>query len=122
MKKNGITRIRVDDWDNPPKGDTDWEAFDALTDEEVHARALADPDAQPMTEEELKRMRRLPNVRAIREKLGMTQEAFAKAYGFHVATVRDWEQRRRLPLGPASSYLRVIAAEPEMVRRALAAE
>jgi len=38
----------------------DWSGFDALTDEEVHARALADPDAQPLTEERLARMRRVP--------------------------------------------------------------
>ena len=40
-----------------PPSKTDWERFDALTDEEVMAAALADPDAQPLTEEQLKRGR-----------------------------------------------------------------
>ena len=37
-----------------------WSRFDALTDEEAHAAALADPDAQPLTEERLARMKRVP--------------------------------------------------------------
>jgi len=35
------------------KSDTDWEAVRALTEEEIHEAALSDPDAQPLTEEEL---------------------------------------------------------------------
>jgi putative transcriptional regulator len=38
----------------------DWSRFDALTDAEVHAAALTDPDAQPLTEERLARMKRVP--------------------------------------------------------------
>lgn len=41
---------------------TDYERLAALTDEEVTAAALADPDAQPLTDEQLRRMRRLPEV------------------------------------------------------------
>jgi uncharacterized protein (DUF4415 family) len=41
---------------------TDWEAFDALTDEDVLAAARSDPDAQPLTDEQLRRFRRLPQV------------------------------------------------------------
>ena len=41
---------------------TDWEKFDALTDEQVIAAAGADPDARPLSEEQLRRFRRLPDV------------------------------------------------------------
>ncbi len=60
------------------------------------------------------------NVRAMRQKLGMTQEEFAIRYGLTLARVRDWEQGRSAPDGAARAYLRVIDKEPEAVNRALA--
>ena len=60
------------------------------------------------------------NVRAMRQKLGMTQEEFAIRYGLTLARVRDWEQGRSAPDGAARAYLRVIEKEPEAVNRALA--
>lgn len=64
---------------------------------------------------------KLLDVRAIRAKTGLTQEAFAQRFGFSVNTLRHWEQGKRQPEGPARSYLKVIAADPEAVRRALRA-
>ncbi len=61
------------------------------------------------------------DVRAIRAKTGMTQEAFAQRFGFSVNTLRHWEQGKRYPEGPARSYLKVIDKEPEAVARALRA-
>ena len=61
------------------------------------------------------------DVRAIRAKTGLTQEAFAQRFGFSVNTLRHWEQGKRQPEGPARSYLKVIDADPEAVRRALRA-
>ncbi len=43
--------VRYDCIEDVPRGGTDWRRFDALTDEEVEAAALADPDAQPTTAE-----------------------------------------------------------------------
>ncbi len=60
------------------------------------------------------------NVKAMRRKLGMTQEEFAIRYGLTLARVRDWEQGRSAPDGAARAYLRVIEKEPEAVNRALA--
>lgn len=59
------------------------------------------------------------DVRAIRAKTGLTQQAFADRFGFPVATVRDWEQGRRGPETSARVLLTVIDKEPEAVRRAL---
>lgn len=59
------------------------------------------------------------DVRAIRRRLGMTQQEFAAQFGFSVNTVRHWEQGRRVPEGPTRAYLTVIAREPQAVQKAL---
>jgi putative transcriptional regulator len=58
-------------------------------------------------------------VKAIRAKLGQSQAEFARMIGVSVATLRNWEQGRRTPEGPALALLRVAAAEPRAVARAL---
>ena len=59
------------------------------------------------------------DVRAIRDKLGMTQEEFARQFGFSVNTLRHWEQGRRVPEGSARAYLLVIDRAPKAVQKAL---
>lgn len=61
------------------------------------------------------------DVRAIREKLDVTQAEFALMIGVSVATLRNWEQGRRMPDGPARALLRVAAANPKAVVMALSA-
>jgi putative transcriptional regulator len=61
------------------------------------------------------------DVRAIRSKLRMTQEAFANTFGFSVNTLRHWEQGKRRPEGPTRAYLLVIDRAPKTVRKALRA-
>jgi putative transcriptional regulator len=61
------------------------------------------------------------DVRAIRTKLGMTQEEFAGRFGFSVNTLRHWEQGKRQPEGPTRAYLLVIARAPKAVQKALKA-
>ena len=97
----------------------DWSEADALTDEEIHDAALADPDAQPLTPERLATMKRVPRLKSIRRALGLSQEEFAARYHIPVGTLRDWEQGRFEPDAAARAYLAVIAREPEAVRRAL---
>jgi putative transcriptional regulator len=97
----------------------DWSRFDALTEEEVRAAALADPDAQPLTEERLARMKRIPRALTLRRALGLTQEEFAARYHIPLGTLRDWEQGHAEPDQPARAYLHVIAHDPDGVRRAL---
>jgi putative transcriptional regulator len=90
-----------------------------MTDEEVHAAALADPDAQPLTDERLDKMVRVPRTKTLRRALGLSQEEFAARYHIPVGTLRDWEQGRFEPDAAARAYLAVIAREPEIVRKAL---
>ena len=104
---------------NLPKGRTDWEALDKLSDEEVERRAMSDPDARPLTDKEIGTFRRTPRVKIIRIALHMTQEEFAEAFGLSLATVRDWEQGRTVPDQAAKTLLLVIATNPDAVRAAL---
>ena len=98
---------------------TDWTRFDAMTEAEKHAAALSDPDARPLTEEDLKRMKRTPRAKIIRRALGLSQEDFATRYHIPIGTLRDWEQGRVEPDQAARAYLTVIARDPEAVRKAL---
>jgi len=59
------------------------------------------------------------DVKAIRAKLGMTQEEFAGRFGFSIKTLRHWEQKQRVPEGPTRAYLLVIDRDPKAVQRAL---
>jgi putative transcriptional regulator len=96
----------------------DWSAFDALTNEQVLAAARSDPDAQPLSDAQLARMKR-PNPKVVRRALGLSQEEFAARFRIPVGTLRDWEQGRVEPDQAARAYLMVIARIPDAVREAL---
>jgi putative transcriptional regulator len=87
----------------------------------IERAALADPDAQPLSGAELKRMKRTPQAKIIRRALGMTQEEFAARYHIPLGTLRDWEQGRATPDRPTQAYLTVIARSPQGVQEALEA-
>src|ERR1041385_4438825 len=59
------------------------------------------------------------HVQAVRAKLGQSQSDFALMIGVSVATLRNWEQGRRTPDGPALALLRVTAKNPRAVAEAL---
>jgi len=61
------------------------------------------------------------DVKSIRMRLDLSQEAFAQRFGFSTAAVRDWEQHRRQPEQAARVLLLVIDRNPEVVTEALAA-
>ena len=97
----------------------DWTRADAMSEAEVHAAALSDPDAQPLTPEDFARMRRIPRAKIIRRALGLTQEQFASRFASPLGTLRDWEQGAAEPDAAARAYLRVIAGNPAAVAEAL---
>lgn len=103
---------------NWPKAD--WAAVDAMTEEEREAAAVAAPDASPASEEQLARMRRVPDVGAIRHGMGLSVEQFAARFGLSPVLVREWEERRRVLDPAAKVLLRVIEREPDAVARAAA--
>ena len=120
MSKTGTTRVTVKPGEPLPRGDTDWARLDAMSDEEIRAAALADPDAQPLTPEQLARTRRVSRVKVLRQRLEMTQAQFAEAFHLPITTLRDWEQHRSTPDAPARALLLAIERDPEVMRRLLA--
>ena len=97
----------------------DWRRADAMTNEDIHAAALADPDARPLTPERLKLMKRTPQVKVIRRAFGLSQEEFAARFHIPLGTLRDWEQGRKEPDAAARAYLAVIGRNPSAVSEAL---
>jgi putative transcriptional regulator len=96
-----------------------WNRFDAMSEAERRAAALADPDAQPLTPERLAQMKRTPQVKVIRRALGLSQEEFAGRFHIPLGTLRDWEQGRKAPDAAARAYLVVIGRNPTAVSDAL---
>lgn len=90
-----------------------------MTEAEIAAAAAADPDARPMTAEQMQMARRVPRVKTLRRALGLTQEEFASRYHIPLGTLRDWEQGRSEPDQPAKAYLKAIAGDPAAVLHAL---
>ncbi len=87
--------------------------------EDTTMNQINDPDNKPLSDGDLHRMKKTPRAKIIRRALKLSQEEFAAAYQIPIGTLRDWEQQRSVPDKAASSYLRVIAREPEIVRKAL---
>jgi putative transcriptional regulator len=120
MSDGNITRFRLDPAHPPTLSAEELARLDAMTDEEIEAAARSDPDAQPLTKDDLRQLQRVPNPKAIREHLHLTQQQFAETFGLSLGTVRDWEQGRFEPDQAAKTLLKVIAWNPEAVKQALA--
>ena len=85
----------------------------------IERAARAERDAQPLTEADLKRMKRTAQAKIFRRALELTQEEFAVRYHIPLGTLRDWEQGRTEPDQPAQAYLKLIARDPDRVNRML---
>ena len=94
-------------------------AMRPMTEAEIATAAAADPDARPMTPEQLQTARRVSRAKTLRRALGLTQEEFAARFQIPLGTLRDWEQGRVEPDQTAKTYLKVIAGNAEAVQRAL---
>ena len=101
------------------KMDEPLEPLRPMSEAEVLAAALSDPDAQPLTPDDFKRMKRIPRAKIIRRALGLTQEEFAARFHIPLGTLRDWEQGAAEPDTCARAYLTVIARNPQAVVEAL---
>ena len=118
-KPDTTVRTSVDVTRPPPDDAMDWEACDAITDDDIRASAENDPDNPLLTEEELSRMRRVPDVRKIRKSMGLSQAKFADRFDLSLATLQEWEQGRRRMSRSVQNLMAVIAHEPAAVERAL---
>jgi putative transcriptional regulator len=109
------------DPNNPPRMSAEALArLDALTDAEITAAALSDPDNPPWTPEEMARIAMARRIQAIRRRIGLSQAQFAAEYRINVGRLRDLEQGRTRPDSAMLAYLTVIEREPDLVKRALA--
>ena len=89
--------------------------FDDLVQSLKEAQAIAKGDAQAS--------RRFavdpPDVKSVREGIGLTQPEFARLMRVSVKTLQNWEQHRRNPTGPAAALLRIVSTHPEVAIKSL---
>jgi putative transcriptional regulator len=95
--------------------------LEAMTDDEIVAAAMKDPDNPPLTDEQLARFRRPALVKRIRHKLHMGRQTFASAYGIPLETLLAWERHQAEPSEVELAYLRLIEREPELAKMAVPA-
>jgi len=119
MKRTGTTSVEHKPGEPEIPTGTNWAAVEAITDDQIAAAVMDDPDAAPIPVHATTGLTPIVNVKKLRERLGLTQEAFAAAYRIPIGTLRDWEQRRKLPDAPARAYLTVIARNPQGVAELL---
>jgi putative transcriptional regulator len=91
------------------------EDFEELLDSVREAGAILRGAAKPSREFVFS----AEDVQAIRRKLKKSQDEFALMIGVSVATLRNWEQGRRQPHGPARALLKIAAENPKAVEKAL---
>ena len=120
MNEDNITTFQLDPANLPTLTPEQRARLAAMTKEEIHAAARADPDNPPLTQEELAKFERGPNVKGGRERLRLIQQQFAEMFGLSLSVVRDWEQGRFIPDQAARTLLKVIERNPEAVKQALA--
>jgi putative transcriptional regulator len=60
-----------------------------------------------------------PDVKAVREQIGLSQSEFARLMRVSIKTLQNWEQHRRSPTGPAAALLKIVLSAPEVALRSL---
>ncbi len=90
-----------------------------MSDSQVLAAAKSDPDAQPLNTAQLRKLNRVPAVKRLRWRLGLTQPEFADRFEIPIRTLQEWEQGRSEPDTATRAYLKVIDADPNRVGRTL---
>lgn len=88
-----------------------------VSDAEAEARALADADNPPLSEQQLRRMALAREVRLVREKTGLSQPQFAARFHIGLARLRDFEQARSEPDFIVRVFLRMIQEDPGKAER-----
>ena len=84
--------------------------FDELVTSLKEAKAIVQGEVVPTRHFELKRI----DVKAIREKTGLSQSQFAQLIQISTKTLQNWEQKRRLPTGPAAALLNIVSINPDL--------
>ena len=106
----GTVRVMLDAA-RPLKGRIDPRRVDATTEADIQRHAAADDAASAQDA--------AAYARRVRRRTGLTQAAFAARIGVPLDTVRNWEQGKRLPAGPAKALLKILDRAPEAALSAL---
>lgn len=107
----GTVRVTLDPA-KPLKVRIDRQRLDATTEAEIERHAAEDDAASAKDA--------AAYARRVRRRTGLTQAAFAERIGVPLDTVRNWEQGKRLPAGPAKALLKILDRAPEAALSALA--
>jgi DNA-binding transcriptional regulator YiaG len=89
--------------------------FDDLLQSLKEAKAISKGEAQASRRFEINN----PDVRQLREQVGLSQSEFAQMMRVSVKTLQNWEQHRRNPTGPAAALLKIVSTSPELAMRSL---
>ena len=91
------------------------ELFDDLVQSLKEAKAIARGEAEAS--------RRItvaaPDVKTVREQIGLSQSEFARLMRVSIKTLQNWEQHRRNPTGPAAALLKIVTTAPDVAIKAL---
>ena len=120
LPDGSLVQVLDDGTTRPMHDPMDWAAVDALTEDEIMAAAMSDPDAQPLSEASLATAKRGPHPRFLRMKLRLSREEFAARYHFPLDVLIDWEIHKSHPDEIVRAYLKAIAADPDGVAKAVA--
>lgn len=91
------------------------ELFEELVQSLKEAKAISQGHAQPSRRFSVD----TPDVRSVREQIGLSQNEFADLMRVSVKTLQNWEQQRRTPTGPASALLKIVTTSPELALKTL---
>jgi DNA-binding transcriptional regulator YiaG len=89
--------------------------FDHLLQSLKEARAISKGTAKASRRFEVAK----PDVKAVREKIGLSQSEFARLMRVSIKTLQNWEQHRRNPTGPAAALLKIVSTAPDVVLKSL---
>ncbi|WHZ10131.1 MAG: Helix-turn-helix motif [Burkholderiaceae bacterium] len=89
--------------------------FDDLVQSLKEAKAISKGKAQASRRFEIVP----PDVKAVREQIGLSQSEFARLMRVSIKTLQNWEQHRRNPTGPAAALLKIVSAAPKVALESL---
>lgn len=105
------------------KGKVDWAKIAMTSSAEIEAQAAREKRKLGLSDERLGPARpvlKCPDIRRLREKLGLSQSQFAERYALSARTIQQWEQERSYPDQPTRILLRAIETQPELMRQIIA--
>lgn len=93
----------------------DKELFDDLVNSLKEAKAISNGKSSASRRFDISN----PDVKLVREQVGLSQTEFAQMMRVSVKTLQNWEQHRRTPTGPAAALLKIVSTSPDLAMRSL---